>query len=163
RCLAALDSSNPTLVPGVIRVLQRLHDVKVVEGLISKLGTIQDPAIRVQIYRGLCRLHFKEAEWDGRWWGTRPDTSGPYYKAAEWAGTAKVNAALRAALSSERPPVLRDVLITLQKNKIDLPELGPMLGKLAGEDSEFKAALLESLSARTSFTDAQSAIVKSIA
>jgi putative heme-binding domain-containing protein len=162
-CLSVVDSSNPTLAPGAIRVLQRLHDIKVVEGLIAKLGTIQDPGIRVQIYRGLCRLHFKEAEWDGRWWGTRPDTSGPYYKAAEWAGTAKVNAALRAALSTEKPQVLRDVLIALQKNKIDLPELGPMLGKLAKEDPEFKAALLESLSARTSFTDAQSAIIKSIA
>jgi putative heme-binding domain-containing protein len=163
QCLGALDSSNPALIPGIIRVLQRLHDPKVVDGLIAKLQSIQDPAIRAQIYRGLCRLQFKEADWDGRWWGTRPDTSGPYYKTVEWSATPRVSGTLRAALANEKPAVLRDLLLTLLKHKIDLPELSPMLGKLAKGDAQFKAALLESLAARAGLSDAQLAIAKSIA
>ena len=60
----------------------------------------------IAIYRGLCRLYFREADWDGSWWGTRPDTSGPYYKTAEWDGTQRVQAVLKSALTNERPEVI---------------------------------------------------------
>jgi hypothetical protein len=81
-----------------------MHDAKVVDGLAAKLGSASlDAATRSAVYRALCRLHFKEADWDGKWWGTRPDTSGPYYKTAEWAGTAKVRAVLERALTAEKP------------------------------------------------------------
>src|SRR5207237_1408248 len=121
--MKAVDPATATLAPGALRVLQQLHDTQVVDGLIDKLKSIQEPALRTNILGALCRLHFKEADWDGSWWGTRPDSSGPYYKTATWDGTPKVQAALKAALASERPEVVRELVVLMQKNKVDFPEL----------------------------------------
>ena len=69
------------------------------------------------------RLHYREADWDGGWWNTRPDTSGPYYKTAEWDGTQKVQGILKAALTAEKPEVVKELVVLMQKNKIDFLEL----------------------------------------
>ncbi|HYE18793.1 MAG TPA: HEAT repeat domain-containing protein [Tepidisphaeraceae bacterium] len=161
--LKALDSSNPALAPGVLRALAMIHDVKVVDGLESKLKSIQEPAVRPLIFRALARLTSTEADWDGKWWGTRPDTSGPYYKGIEWAGTPKARQILQAAIAGEKPEVVKRLVVDLQKNKVDLPELTPLLVKMAGQDASFKPVLLEVLAARQTLPDDQVALVVQIA
>ncbi|MEZ0264690.1 MAG: HEAT repeat domain-containing protein, partial [Phycisphaerae bacterium] len=161
--LKALDSSNPALAPGVLRALAMIHDVKVVDGLEGKLKSIQEPAVRPLIFRALARLTSTEADWDGKWWGTRPDTSGPYYKGIDWDGTAKAKQLLQAAIAGEKPEVVKRLVVDLQKNKVDLPELTPLLVKMAGQDASFKPVLLEVLAARQNLPDDQVALVVQIA
>ncbi len=162
-CLKALDTSNPSLAPGLLRALQTIHDVKVVNALDAKLKTIQDPAIRSGIYRALARLHSREADWNGSWWGTRPDTSGPYFKTADWDGTAKVRQILQSALATEKPEIVRGLMMDLQKNKVDFPELTQMLVKMAAQDPSFKPVLLEAFAARGVLGDDQISMVAGIA
>src|SRR5205814_3962496 len=64
-CANALDSSTPKLVPGAARALQAMHETRVVELLTQKLSSQQDAAVRAAVYRALCRLAYREADWDG--------------------------------------------------------------------------------------------------
>jgi putative heme-binding domain-containing protein len=152
-CLNAIDAETPQLAPGAVRVLQRLHHTDTVSGLIRRLNTLTHPPLRSLVYRALCRLTFKEAEWDGSWWNTRPDTSGPYYKLAEWEQTARLKQFLRDALSRETGQVQRSLLLDLQRHKIDLPEVMPLAAKLAQSDPTFKQVLVDLLASRPNLTD----------
>jgi len=161
-CLKALDTSNPALAPGLLRALAMMHQVKVVEGLAAKLKGIEDPAVRPLIYRALARLTWREADWNTAWWGTRPDTSGPYYKTAEWEGTPKAKAILQAAVTSEKPEIVKRLLVDLQKNKVDFPELTALLVKLIAQDPTFKPVLLEVLAVKANLPDEQLAMAVTI-
>ena len=162
-CLKALDPSTPQLVPGAARVLQALHDTRVVDGLTERLTSTQDPSVRAAIYRALCRLAYREAEWDASWWGTRPDTSGPYYKLAEWEGTPKVLQALRAALAGERPEAMRGLIVELKRHKVALPEAMPIVARLAATDPAFKQVMVDLLSSQRALSADEVALVRPIA
>ncbi len=147
-----------------MRVLQEIHDVKVVDGLIQRVPKLQDSTIRSQGYAALCRLCNREADWDGGWWGTRPDRTGPYYKNAEWAGTEAVKNTLHNALTSEKPDVVRNLVITLQKHQIAFAEIPGIIAKLAATDPGFQQLQIEMLAALTAApTVDQIAILRAVA
>jgi putative heme-binding domain-containing protein len=160
--LKAVDPATPELVYGARRVLQELHESQVVEGLAAKLKTTQDPALRGQIYKALCRLNYREADWTGDWWGTRPDTSGPYYKTGDWEGTAKVQATLKEALASEKPEVVKELVLNMARNKIEFPELTATLQKLAATDPSFKSVLIDLAADKKDLNDAQIALLQEV-
>ncbi|MCE9606859.1 MAG: discoidin domain-containing protein [Planctomycetia bacterium] len=98
-CLKPLSdpATKPELFAGCCRVLQGLHEPKVVDGLLAALETNKsDDAKRRLVASALCRLHFREDVWDGTWWSTRPDTTGPYYKPVAWSETKRIGTALEA-------------------------------------------------------------------
>jgi len=65
--------------------LRYMHDPKAVEGLIAAYQQTRDQKIKDQIIVTLSRLYKKEAPYDASWWwGTRPDSHGPYYKGIVW-------------------------------------------------------------------------------
>ncbi|RYG08520.1 MAG: heme-binding protein, partial [Chitinophagaceae bacterium] len=81
-CLAAIGSANSDLA---LWALRYMHNTKAVNGLISKYKSSGDLKIKKQILITLARLYKKEAEYDASWWwGTRPDSHGPYFKAIAW-------------------------------------------------------------------------------
>ncbi len=162
-CLKAVDPSTPQLIGGALQVLQSLHETQVVDGLSDRLAKIPDPSIRGQIFGALSRLYYREADWDGSWWSTRPDTSGPYYKTAEWPGTENIKHLLHAALSSEKPQVIRELIVSLQKNKVDFPEAADVATRLAATDPAFRASMVDLLSNRLMLSSAQISFMASVA
>jgi putative heme-binding domain-containing protein len=162
-CAKALDASTPRLVAGAARALQGMHETPVVELLTGRLATQQDAAVRAAVYRTLCRLAYREADWDGGWWGTRPDTSGPYYSQGEWEGTARVKEALRAALKTERPEVLRTLVLDLRRHKIDLPEAGPVVARLAQSDASFRQVVIDLLASKPRLNADDVALLRPVA
>src|SRR6185436_12462731 len=79
-CLAAFDSPGlANVVPGAGRALQLMHEPRVVDGLVTRLNKVSDGTTREVLVKTLARLANREADWDGKWWGTRPDTTGPYF------------------------------------------------------------------------------------
>jgi putative heme-binding domain-containing protein len=144
--LATVDPSNAKVSIAALRVLQQLHDVKVVEGLADKAKHLTDPPVKSATYAALCRLYYREADWTGQWWGTRPDTSGPYFKTQDWEGTSKVNAILEAALKTEPPEIVRQLVADMQKHKIDSPVVKDYIAKAAKTDPKFRDMLVEDLS-----------------
>ena len=64
--------------------MRSLHEPKAVEGLVKKLATTRSPEARRDILATLVRLYHREADYQGSWWGIRPDTTGPYFDPREW-------------------------------------------------------------------------------
>ena len=136
-CLKALDSADPTVYSGALRVLQSLHEPAVVDGLLARLAETKDEKLRKGMLRTLARLAQKEAEWDGKWWSTRPDTRGPYYNPVAWKETEKIRKALKEALLSANGETLKVLIPELYRNRVELPEIPEKLLALAKDDPAF--------------------------
>ncbi|MDB5349792.1 MAG: Trehalose utilization [Planctomycetota bacterium] len=89
---------SPSEKAAAVRVVGSLHEPAVVTGVISLLEASTDLATRRLLFTALCRLHSREGRWKGESWGTRPDTTGPYYQAEAWSETPRIVATLKAAL-----------------------------------------------------------------
>ena len=93
-CLYAIDGPRRA---GALWALRHMHSTTVAETLARKHRE-GDAATRAAILPVLVRLYQREAPYDGSWWwGTRPDTHGPYYKTQTWEGSGTIAAALREA------------------------------------------------------------------
>jgi putative membrane-bound dehydrogenase-like protein len=99
-CFAALDAvdGDPAQRAAALRVLRNLHLPVVVDGLLERVERTQEDGLRRGLVTALIRLYFREADWDGTSWGTRPDTTGPYYKKETWSESPRIEAGVRAAL-----------------------------------------------------------------
>ncbi|MGV3587623.1 MAG: DUF7133 domain-containing protein [Adhaeribacter sp.] len=93
-CVQAIGTENSTLA---LWALRYLHTPEAVEGLLNAYGNTQDKNLKTQILITLSRLYKKEAPYDASWWwGTRPDTHGPYYKGITWEASPKIEQFLKA-------------------------------------------------------------------
>ena len=150
-CLKAVDGPNHEMA---LRALRYIHDEKAVDGLISKLGSVADAEVKKKILMTLIRLYNREPFYDGSWWwGTRPDTRGPYYKQETWSGSAKIVTAVKEYLAKAEykdfveGQLLRDRVdfdaskkdqkTTVAKVAVDLNKIASkkgQVGKMAIED-----------------------------
>ena len=94
-CLEAIDGPHRE---GALRVLRSIHDPKVVEGLIKKLSMSRSLEVRRDLLATLVRLYHRESDYQGSWWGIRPDTTGPYYDPRGWDSTGRIDLVLTAAV-----------------------------------------------------------------
>lgn len=94
-CLDAVDGPHRE---GALRALRFLHEPKAVEGLIKKLATTRSPEARRDLLATLVRLYHREADYQGSWWGIRPDTTGPYFDPQEWECSPRIASVLKAAV-----------------------------------------------------------------
>src|SRR5262245_44796741 len=99
-CLEALDGPYRE---GALRAMRGMHDEKAVEGLIRKLGTARATELRREILATLVRLYHREADYEGSWWGIRPDSTGPYYDRWEWASSKRIGAVVTSAARDGDP------------------------------------------------------------
>ncbi|WP_214229105.1 c-type cytochrome [Pedobacter sp. B4-66] len=80
--VAAINGENSTIA---LWTLRYMHDQKAVDGLINAYQKSSDDKLKKQILITLARLYKKEDVYDASWWwGTRPDSHGPYYKGVVW-------------------------------------------------------------------------------
>jgi putative membrane-bound dehydrogenase-like protein len=147
-CLKVL--ADPKLAPGASMALQAMHDPKVVAGLIQVLeGSSKDLAKAKPALKALCRLYFTEAPYEaGKWWGTRPDTSGPYYSAVTWKESEAVGEALKAAVKHADSPTRGWLLGEMLKNKVDFEETTALALKLSENDPTLKSSAIDLLVSR---------------
>lgn len=100
-CLAAIGTPREDLA---LWALSQLHEEKAVDGLLAKLSARPAPALRNKLLTTLARLYQQEAPYDGSWWwGTRPDTRGPYYKPVTWSASPRIASALEAEITGATP------------------------------------------------------------
>lgn len=93
----AIDSENYKLA---LWALRYMHDPKAVEGLLAAFEKTDELNKKAEILSTIARLYQKEAPYDGSWWwGTRPDTHGPYYKSEDWEASEKIKTFLIAQAS----------------------------------------------------------------
>lgn len=143
-CLRRLSSKaaalNPDTMLGLTQVLDGLHNEKVVQGLIEEVKVRPSRAL----YQALCRLYHKEDKWSGKWWGTRPDTRGPYYSPVTWEQTPVIAAALKEAMTKDE--TTRKLLLSeLPRHRIKLEGFTDMLLATAAKDPAFAETALDVL------------------
>ncbi len=154
--LAIIDDSSVSSEKQVaaLRVLHNLHDQRVVKELISRLDHNANPESRFRILTTLCRLAHREGEWKGNSWGTRPDTSGPYYQPEEWEMSESIKSVLSRALEQTQGDAVRDLIVSLNRHKIRLPELATRLLKLSAEDKGMIPLTIEQIDRSGQFDQA---------
>ena len=88
---ACVDAVGGSESRGALWALSKMHDSKVIDGLIAKYKSSAAAKDRAGILSTLIRLYHIEAPYDGSWWwSTRPDTRGPYYKPIKWGASDKI-------------------------------------------------------------------------
>ncbi len=117
-CLKAL---NGEMAEGALWALKYMHADTAVDGLVRQLGATREISRRQAILTTLIRLYHQEGQYKGGWWGTRPDTSGPYYDRQAWSQSPRIAAVVRTAVAdsdSQTAELLRKEL-TRHKVKIE--------------------------------------------
>ena len=141
-CLAALDDAG--VRAGALRALQTMHEPAVADALLARLAASKDAT---PIFTALCRLARREGEWDGRWWGVRPDTAGPYFKPERWAASDRIETALKQALTQAAGDTRRALIAEVQRHRVSFPGFTAIALQGVGEDSAARLAAVEALAA----------------
>lgn len=103
-----------------LAVLRQIHTTENTSKLIAALDQSGD----IDIIAALLRLYHQEKEWDGEaWWGTRPNSGGPYYQAATWESSEAIAQALRSAVEGMDEDSQKAVLFQVRRHNLDLDEL----------------------------------------
>ena len=119
-CLAAVNGPHQA---GAIAALKRMHDPKTVDGLFSVLSTSRDEALRREIWTALIRLYHREGEFtveSPKWWGTRPDTTGPYYDRQQWSESDRIADAIKVAMAEGDESLRSHITEQLKKHVVNL-------------------------------------------
>lgn len=83
-----LDAVDGPDYRGALWTMKYLHNIRIVQGLVDQYESAESLELKASIQDTLFRLYYREAPYDGSWWwGTRPDTRGPYYKRETWQGS----------------------------------------------------------------------------
>lgn len=163
-CFKAIDQSQAALIPGALRVLRNLHEANVVEGLIARMNSPEAPSsVSRPTLDALCRLYYREADWDGSWWGTRPDTSGPYYNRVTWDQSEKIARALRDFVSKADDGTLRFLLEKFELYKINLPDLLPALIQTATEKPALRSVVVALATKAPQLSDETTSFLEQVA
>jgi len=123
-CVDAIGTPNQS---GALMALRYMHTPDAADALIGRFKGTKDSDTKQRIARSLVRLVNKEKPYQGdTWWGTRPDTRGPFYYPTAWEKTEAISAALLEA-AKQGDAALRHVISELaQKDRVviaGLPKL----------------------------------------
>lgn len=103
-----------------LRALAMIHRAEVVDGIVKRLSADKAQESRKELLTALCRLHFRDADWQGDSWGTRPDTRGPYYQPVVWSESKRIADVLRQELEQSSPVDAAALIDLMNRNRIQL-------------------------------------------
>ncbi|MBB73153.1 MAG: heme-binding domain-containing protein [Planctomycetaceae bacterium] len=118
-----LDAIPGPYADGALQVLKTLHQKEVVRGLASRLSRVRDGSLRRRILTVLVRLYFREGEYKGGWWGTRPDRTGPYFDRQPWAESSRIEGVLTRYLKESDQETAKFVGRQLARHQVKLAGL----------------------------------------
>jgi putative heme-binding domain-containing protein len=145
-CLKALDPSSPdAVILGSVFALQLMHEPAVVDGLIQKLNQTKDTRVRQAVIRGLARLHFNELPLDGTWWGTQPNTKGPYYKSVKWSESDRIADALARMVAGADAATLAFLLQEVNKSAVPFKDKNDLIVKVAATEAKYRPQAVDIL------------------
>ena len=148
-CFAVIDATGDAVSAAArlhaFHSLYQQHDDVVADGLVARLGRENDPARRRGLLTALCRLYHADGVWKGDSWGTRPDTSGPYYQPAAWDATPRIDAALKGALAASRGADAAFLLGEFSRHKVPLGDAMASVVDAASRDASLVPAVVTQL------------------
>ena len=123
-CLKALGGSNQH---GALWALRNLHAAASVDGLFRVLGSTRDESLRRELWTTLIRLYHREGAYTQEnpgWWGTRPDTTGPYYDREEWDQSPRIKDAILIALAESPESLATHIKEQLARHVVSMDGVG---------------------------------------
>ncbi len=121
-CLAEVGGNNNKLA---LWALRYMHTQEVVTGLISYYRSSESEKLKSEILATLSRLYTQEAPYDGSWWwGTRPDTHGPYYKSILWRGSQPIKELFLEKWTMGNSDEKATIALLNEKNRMGITEFG---------------------------------------
>jgi putative heme-binding domain-containing protein len=162
-CLKALDASSPdAVILGSVFALQLMHEPAVVDGLIQKLRQAKDSRVRQAVIRGLARLHSDEQPYDGTWWGTQPNTKGPYYKPVKWAESDKIAEALSRTVAEADAATLAYLLQEVNKGAVPFKDKNNLIVKVAVSEAKYRPQAVDILAGQDDLNSEAIALLNKI-
>jgi putative heme-binding domain-containing protein len=79
--------------------------------------------LRRDLLATLIRLYYREADYQGTWWGIRPDTTGPYYDPQEWECSGRIASVIKAAVLDSDPETATFLRAELARHLIEISGL----------------------------------------
>jgi putative heme-binding domain-containing protein len=138
-CLAALDGPHRA---GALLALRSMHDRRAVEGLIRKLGTSLSTEGRNELLVTLIRLYHREADYDGSWWGIRPDNAGPYWDPRAWEMSERIGAVITSAILDADEAAAASLRDELDRHQVVLAGLPQTDAPRAAQPAEPQQAIV---------------------
>ena len=115
---------NPALKQASLAVLRQIHDRNATQSLINELKAAKSIEEKMPIIKVLLRTYHREEPWNGTdWWGTKPNSSGPYYKAIPWEMSETISQALRNEVKAMNEEQQKQLLFQIRLHNISLDEL----------------------------------------
>lgn len=119
-CLKALEGPHSV---GALWALKYMHNEVAVSGLIRSLSSVRNSETRQEILTTLIRLYFREGDYTGGWWGTRPDRTGPYYDRKTWEQSERIASVVKTFLEQADPKTLELAGQQLAAHKVEIKGL----------------------------------------
>ncbi|HZZ73147.1 MAG TPA: discoidin domain-containing protein [Pirellulales bacterium] len=163
-CLRGVDQGPSPVTAGCLRALQLMHEPAVVEGLLARLNKANDDATKKSYLTALLRLGLREGDWDGKfWWGTRPDTTGPYFQPVAWEKTDEIKRAVATSFAAGDAELRTWLLREAKRHRLEIPDAGPQVLQLIKQDPAFKSEGAQILASLPALNAAGLAIVVDVA
>ena len=116
--------AKPDSREAALAVLRQMHRADNVGKLAAALDGSSTSEQKLEFVATLLRLYHREMEWDGSsWWGTRPNSAGPYYRGVIWESSKVIAAALRRAVMGMDEQSQKEVLYQVRRHNLSLDEL----------------------------------------
>jgi putative heme-binding domain-containing protein len=120
-CVDAIGTKNQE---GALMALREMHTPEAVDALINRFNATEDAATKQRIAMSLVRLVNTEKPYDGTyWWGTKPDTRGPYYYPTAWEKTDAIKGALLKAAQKGDPATTYVIAELAVKDRVEIDGL----------------------------------------
>ncbi len=120
-CVDAIGTPNQS---GALMALRYMHTPDAADALVGRFDMTKDSDTKQRIARSLVRLVNKEKPYKGdTWWGTRPDTRGPFYYPTAWEKTEVISAALLKAAKQGDAVLLHVISELAKKDRVEIPGL----------------------------------------
>lgn len=120
-CVQAIGGPNQA---AALMALRYMHDPAVVDALIARLDAARNAESKLRIAQTLVRLANKERVFqDLKWWGTRPDTRGPYYYPTAWEKSEAIAAALKRAADAGDVDVRHGIAALVTRDRVEIKGL----------------------------------------
>lgn len=133
-CMEAIESQTSS---GAFWALRKMHTKEAVDALIQRLYRPASQEIQNGIIEALARLYFREGDYEkGDWWGTRPDTTGPYFDRQKWHQSDRIEKVLLGMLQSTTDSHAERIKDILKRHRI------PFAGDVAEKTIEQQPAIL---------------------
>lgn len=117
-----------------------MHNDEAVTELTKALSSVRNSGTRQEILTTLIRLHFREGDYTGGWWGTRPDRPDPYYDRKTWEQSERIADVVRTYLNQADPKTLEFAGQQLAVHQVEIKGL-PNAATVAARRDEPEVAI----------------------